>query len=142
MSNFLPDRRIQTRLHELGMAAALEFINGAQSDISIVERHYTLDASRVEVTDIVKNAALALHEKPHRDCWAVDVDSETCVIRIGKLPEKIEMLYDRWKDMGGADIVLTIEAREHLRTMLGDNVDSVGDLLALIKKRLMPPPTE
>jgi hypothetical protein len=92
MSSFLPERRIQTRLHELGMSAALEFINGAQSDISIVERHYTLDASRVEVTDIVKNAALALHDKPQRDCWAVDVDSETCVIRIGQLPQKIEML--------------------------------------------------
>jgi hypothetical protein len=92
MSNFLPYRRIQTRLHELGMAAALEFINGAQSDIAIVERHFTLDASRVEVTDIVKDAALALHDKPRRDCWAVDVDSETCIIRIGQLPQKIEML--------------------------------------------------
>src|SRR6185312_14870231 len=92
MSNFLPDRSIQARLHELGMAAALEFINGAQSDISIVERHYTLDASRVEVTDIVRDAALALHDKPRRDCWAVDVDSETCIIRIGQLPQKIEML--------------------------------------------------
>ncbi|HEV8014999.1 MAG TPA: AAA family ATPase, partial [Stellaceae bacterium] len=88
----LPDRRIQTRLHELGMAAALEFINGAQSDIAIVERSYTLDSSRVEVTDIVKEAALAIHGSAKRDCWAVDVDSETCVIRIGQLPQKIEML--------------------------------------------------
>src|SRR6202012_2308570 len=91
MSNFLPDRRIQTRLHELGMSAALEFIDGAQSDISIVERHYTLDASRVEVTDIVKDAALALHDKPRRDCWAVDVDSEPCALRMGQWPQKIEI---------------------------------------------------
>jgi len=92
MSHFLPDRRIQTRLHELGMAAALEFIDAAQSDIAIVERSYTLDASRVEVVEIVKQAALALYDKPKRDCWAVDVDSETCVIRIGQLPQQVEML--------------------------------------------------
>jgi hypothetical protein len=92
MGNFLPDRRIQTRLHELGMSAALEFINGAQSDIAIVERSYTLDLSRVEVSDIVKEAALAIHGAAKRDCWAVDVDAETCVIRIGQLPQKIEML--------------------------------------------------
>ena len=97
MSQFLPDRRLQTRLHELGMAAALEFISTAESDISIVEQSYTLDSSRVEVTDIVRAAALAVHgpESPgatKRDCWAVDVDAETCIIRIGQLPKKIEML--------------------------------------------------
>lgn len=94
MTNFLPDRRIQTRLHELGMSAALEFIDAAQSDISIVERSYTLDSSRVEVTDIVREAALAIcgGGGQRRDCWAVDVDAETCILRIGQLPQKIEML--------------------------------------------------
>ncbi|HLI21245.1 MAG TPA: AAA family ATPase [Stellaceae bacterium] len=92
MSRFLPERRIQTRLHELGMSAALEFVNGAESDISIVEQSYTLDSSRAEVTDIVRAAALAVHGGAKRDCWAVDVDSETCIIRIGQLPQKIEML--------------------------------------------------
>ncbi len=92
MTKFLPDRSIQTRPHELGMSAALEFINAADSDVSIVERSYTLESSRVQVVDIVKEAALALHGKPARDCWATDVDPKTCVLRIGQLPQKIEML--------------------------------------------------
>jgi hypothetical protein len=92
MANLLPERAIHARLHELGMAAALEFINAANSDISIVERSYTLEASRVEVTDIVKAAALAIHGQPTRDCWATDVDAKTCLLRIGQLPQKIDML--------------------------------------------------
>ncbi len=92
MTKFLPDQSIQTRLHELGMSAALEFINGADSDISIVERSYTLESSRVEVTDIVKEAALAVHGLPERVCWATDVDAKTCILRIGRLPQTVEML--------------------------------------------------
>ncbi len=58
------------------------------------------------------------------------------VIATRELPEKIEELHDKWLDMGGADFVITPDAKRELERMFG-RFESVAALISAAR-RLMP----
>lgn len=55
------------------------------------------------------------------------------VIATREEPEKVEELYDQWLNMGGTDVILTVDARQQLMDLLETKIESVADLLVAVK---------
>jgi len=56
------------------------------------------------------------------------------VVELRETPDVVSGLRERWLDMGGADLVLTREARSELEDMLG-HFATVAELVDQVKKR-------
>jgi hypothetical protein len=54
------------------------------------------------------------------------------VVDLRETPERVQTLYERWLDVGGADLTITLVAKEALEKLLGQ-FTSVADLLTLIE---------
>jgi hypothetical protein len=57
------------------------------------------------------------------------------VVKLRQKPEVVSELHDQWLDLGGAQVVITAEAREALERILG-SFEDVADLVRLIQARL------
>lgn len=57
------------------------------------------------------------------------------VVRLRQQPARISELHEQWMDLGGADVVITAEAKEALAKIVGP-FDDVADLVKLVATRL------
>lgn len=59
------------------------------------------------------------------------------VVKLRQRPEVVSELHDQWLDLGGAQVVVTQEARDALERVVGP-FEGVADLVRLVRSRLAP----